>query len=179
MRPRTSRDPYGDDVSRQIRFANFKRLLSLFPTKAEFGRATEISDTMLCQFFVDPDAASWRPTGSAAPRRVERALDLPDFSMEDQTQIEALLPAIVRHCVARGLRASMPTGPAPVVFEQKSTRARLLVSTPVVRKPLHQATIDALSDALGAGRLSDTDCVALMSAWLSTRTEPAAEALAA
>lgn len=130
--------PYAPVI--QSRLANLEVMLLTYGSKAKLGRQLGMSAAQLGQYFaVEKDY--FRPIGDATARKIETALGLPVYSLDK------------------------PNGVSASSLRENLSRQHSNDAGHPALKPLHQASLDAFRDALAGGRVSDTECIALLSKW--------------
>jgi hypothetical protein len=124
----------------QLRLANLEEILHAYGSKAKLARQLGISTAQLGQYFaVEKDY--FRPIGDAMARKIEVAIGLPAYALDQ------------------------PKGVAGIKLQIGASRLPANSYGQPLLKPLHQASLDAFRDALTGGRVSDTECIALLSKW--------------
>ena len=120
----------------EIRLANLKLLLDVFKTKVALAKKLEMSSAQLGQLLA-PDKQYFRPVGDALARAIERKCCLEPYALD------------AKHGVS-----------------DQSTMESLDGVLDSSLRPIQQAALDSLKNAIKAGKVSDADCVALMVRWV-------------
>lgn len=152
------RNPVDDSDSfiSEIRLANVARLVDVFLTKAAFCRASEMNASQVGQFFQPRNNSGYRNVGPKVSRKIEKALQLPEFSLDKENGVEPHLVALAERFELR--RPAVRVEQAPGSTAAQDLRAK----TAVGLSPLQIATLDSLNQAMRDNRFSDKDCVALL-----------------
>lgn len=136
------------------RLANLEELLRSYGSKTKLASQIGISTAHMGQYFA-LGKYYFRPVGDAMARKIEVALGLKPYVLDKTNGTVGV--ASIHSQTMNPPRQSAHNHDFPQL------------------KPLHEASLDAFRDALVAGRVSDTECIAMLSKWIKPEgMEPSA-----
>lgn len=139
-----------------VRLANIRLLITAFRSQADFCRAVSKREPQLSQYFTDPSSPSHRQVGGIVARDIEQALDIPSNCLDREDGVAEFIPALSRKW--KGEASVQSLGGDVQNIDAKSAKQGDLSS-------LQIATLDAVKNAMRAGRLSKADCLAMLNRW--------------
>ena len=150
--------PYSNVYISGVRLENIRLLINSFRTQAEFCRIVSKRESQVSQFFADPSSSSYRQVGGIVARDIEAALELPPNCLDREEGVVEFIPELTRRwkgdASERGFRSE--TG---------------LAARPGELTSLQLATLDAVKDAMLAGKVTQADCLAMLNRWTTVDSE--------
>lgn len=130
----------------KCRLDNLEYLLDAYGSKVKLAGKIGISNAQIGQYFA-VGKNYFRPIGDAVARRIEVELGLPPYVMDHHGGVAGAV-----HDNTQAASCSNPVAPlAPTL------------------KALHQASLDAFREALVEGRISDSECIEMLSKWVNSK----------
>lgn len=168
------------DPLNPVRMVNFRWLIACLPRggRARFARAVHVSQCQLSQHMQKATSASFRPVGERFSRRIENVFGLPAGCMDLEQGVLPHLDLYSEYWRKRDFVTVTPDGPAPDIGALDGTQLAASGDAPVStalrpksrtqtpKKALHQATLEALEDALHQGKIDDKECLRLIGLWV-------------
>jgi hypothetical protein len=147
-------NPQSNSYISGVRLANIRLLITAFRSQADFCRAVSKREPQISQYFTDPSSPSHRQVGGIVARDIEQALDIPSNCLDHEDGVAEFIPALSRKWKGEASVQSL----GGENLDAKSAKQGDLSS-------LQIATLDAVKNAMRAGRLSKADCLAMLNRW--------------
>lgn len=148
-----------------MRLENLARLSSLWPSRAAFCKAIDASPPHVSQLFQSPKSTGYRGIGAAFARKVERLLAIPRFSLDKPNGVEPYTLEVTQR--------NRLAPPAPAAALTVADRFELRPASTSPMQSLHAAALAALEQAMREGRVSQGECLALLTKYLGAEANAA------